>query len=360
MTTDQYSDAIPLLHQLVRINTTEDDYWVSMTAAYQQLGREQEAFATFQFRYLMDMLDCGEDGDDIITLGDLYMYHDVPYKAAQIFEEGLNSGCISGTSENWEKLGNAYFAAREWNRSRQALTRAANLAADGQLYYRIAGTWIQDENWSQARRYLELAIGRGGLDDTGQAHLLRGHACHELDDLDCAEEAFGRAAGYTRWAEDANTWLAVLENRRAFDAAQAAEREAYQEEAAIIREQQAEAANLAEAAQGLAQEAFENARLALSVSASERATLLETAANTLEQAREADDLARAGDFLSPDDVRERVRNIASESRQRGERAYAEELEEATEELLGRRETALSESDRLLREAEDLVFQGRQL
>lgn len=356
MSQEQFSEAIPLLHQLVAIDTTEDDYWQSLAGAYQQLGREREAFAVFQFRYMMGFLDCG---DDFVTLSELYMYHDIPYKAGQILEDGLGSGCIEPTGENWEKLGNAWFAAREWNRSREALTRAANLSPDGQLYYRIAGTYIQDENWPQARRFLERALNRGGLDDAGQAWLLLGHACNETEDMECARRAFEQATNYTRWREDAQTWLRVLDNQAEAERVRLERLGEYQEEAAAIRRQQGEAAVLAETAFGLAQEAYENARLANRVSAEERAGLLETTEATLDEARTADDEAR-GDFMSPSDVRERVREISSFARSQGLRSYAEELETESEDLLERRETALRESDRLLREAEDLLYQARQL
>jgi hypothetical protein len=151
-----------------------------------------------------------------------------------------------------------------------------------------------------------------------------------------------------------------MENRRAAREAELAQQEAYTARAQEIIDTGQLAAQLAEEAFGLAQEAYEQARLALRVSESERAGIIETARASLEEAREADDAARDPNFGSEADVREEVRNIGTSAREDGNSALAENLEDESERFLARRTTALTESDRLIREAEEALFEAQQL
>lgn len=354
---DEWSNALPLLQQLVGLAPDKDQYWVSLAGVYQQLDREDEAFAVYQFRYLMGFFTRSAE---YVTLADLFMYHEVPYKAGQILERELAAGNVEANATNWEKLGNAWFAAREFERSRAALTRAANLSPDGQISYRIAGTHIQEEDWNQARRWLERALNQGGLDDPGQGWLLLGHARNEVNDYEGAVAAFQRAQAYADWREDATTWLTVMENRRLAREAEREHQEAYTAEAADIVETGEHAAQLAEAAAGLAREAYEQARLARQVSDSERPGIMESARASIDEAREADDAARNPDFGTEADVRERVRRIGTSAREDDNTALAVNLEEQSERFLERRITALTESDRLIRQAEEELFEAQQM
>jgi len=357
LTLDDWSNALPYCQILVGLAPEKDQYWEQLAGIYQQLDREEEAFAVYQFRYMMGFL---ETSREFVILADLFMYNDVPFKAGQILERELDAGNVEANAANWEKLGNAWFSAREFERSRAALTRAANLAPDGQISYRIAGTYIQEENWSQARRWLERALNQGSLDDTGQGWLLLGHARNETDDYEGAVAAFERAQNYSDWRDDASTWLTVMENRRLANEAERAQQEAYTAEAQDIIDRGERAAQLAEAAAGLAQEAYEQGRLALQVSASERPGILETARASLVEAREADDAARDPIFGTEADVRERVREIGTSAREDGNNALAENLEDQSNRFLERRITSLTQSDQLIREAEEAMFEAEDL
>ncbi len=357
LTEEEWTNALPLLLRLLQNDPTEDNDWQALSGVYSQLGRDREAFAVYQFRYIMGFLDTNRE---LTNLADLYSYYDVPYKAAEIMERHLESGEIDRTAENWQRLGNAFFAARHFEQSRAALTRAANLAPNGALDYRIAGTYMQEENWPQALRFLQRAVNRGGLERPGLALIYLGNAYYYTDDLENAQTSFERARNYADTVDMANRWLEVLENRRRAEELEALNREEYEADAASLREEGLTTAILAETARGLAQEAYENLNLVLQVSESERATLLESARATLDEARAADTAARDPEFRSVANVREVMRRVGSEARADGRGEFAQNLEEEMERLIARRENALADSDTMLREAEDLYFQARQL
>jgi hypothetical protein len=148
---------------------------------------------------------------------------------------------------------------------------------------------------------------------------------------------------------------------------QAAAREAHQQRvsgytarAQEIIDTGQHAAQLAETAAGLAQEAAEQARLATQVSDEERPNLIQTAQQSLADAREADDAARDPNFGTEASVREEVRNIGTMAREDGNSALAENLEEQSDDFINRRTEALTESDRLIREAEESLYEAQQM
>lgn len=357
LTEEEWTNALPLVQRLLANDPTRDTDWQSLSGIYSQLGRDREAFAVYQFRYIMGFMDTSRE---IVNLADLFMYYDVPYKAAELMERHLDDGSVERTAENWQRLGNAFFAARHFEQSRAALTRAANIAPDGTLDYRIAGTYMQEEDWPQALRFLRRAVNRGGLDRPGLALIYLGNAYYYTDDLDSAEESFERALSYSESEDNATRWLEVLANRRRAEELEAENREEYEADAASLVDEGTTTAVLAETARGLAREAYENMQLVLQVSDEERPSLLASARATLDEAREADAAARDPEFRSVSDVREVMRRVGSEARADGRGEFAQNLEEEMERLIERRENSLADSDNLLREAEDLLFQARQL
>lgn len=357
LTEEQWSNALPLVLRLLSNDPTRDSDWQSLSGIYSQLDRDREAFAVYQFRYIMGFM---ETNRELVNLADLYMFYGVPYKAAEILERHLDDGTIERTAENWRRLGNAYFAARHFEQSRAALTRAANLSPDGMLDYRIAGTYMQEEDWPQALRFLQRAVNRGGLERPGLALIYLGNAYYYTDDLDNAETSFERALNYTEAEDNAARWLEVLANRRRAEELEAQNREAYEADADSLRDEGTTVAVLAQTARGLAREAYENMQLVLEVSDEERPSLLASARATLDEARAADAAARDPEFRSVSEVREVMRRVGSEARADGRGEFAQNLEDEMERLIEIRENSLADSDNLLREAEDLLFQARQL
>ena len=68
-----------------------------------------------------DML---EKHDELLRIAQLYLFYEVPYKAALILEKELESGRIKDEEKNWEQLANAWLSAREWKKAIPPLKKA--------------------------------------------------------------------------------------------------------------------------------------------------------------------------------------------------------------------------------------------
>jgi tetratricopeptide (TPR) repeat protein len=135
----------------------------------------------------------------------------VPYRAALIFEKEMAENRFQEDAEALELLSIAWVLAREPARAMQPLSRAAELAATGNLYLQLAQIHVLDEEWEKAVAVLRKALAKGGLTEPGQAQLLLGIAYYNEHQLTEARSWFARAqqSGATR--KQAETWLQYVE-----------------------------------------------------------------------------------------------------------------------------------------------------
>ena len=54
--------------------------------------------------------------------------------------------------------------SREWKKARPPLLKAASKAKHGKLYAQLGQSYIQDEDWKNAEKYLVKAVEKGKLE----------------------------------------------------------------------------------------------------------------------------------------------------------------------------------------------------
>jgi tetratricopeptide (TPR) repeat protein len=143
---------------------------------------------------------------ELIRLAQGYLFHEVPYEAAKVLEEGIEAGQIEANAKNLQSLGDAWLHARELDKAIGPLKRSAAKSGDGNLYIRIAQVHLERGENAEAVTALKKGIAKGGLDDPGNAYLLVGIA-HVTDKrFGPAREAFAKAAGYEKNRAAAAQW----------------------------------------------------------------------------------------------------------------------------------------------------------
>ncbi len=146
-------------------------------------------------------------------MADLYLLHENPYRAARILEKEMNAGNVKAIQKNLEKLGNMYFLAREYDKARRYLTRAANLSGKGELDFRIGQTYFEDENWDMAETHFRRALNKGGLKQPCQARVLLGHTLNNKENPEAAIEQFRLASNADACRTEALQWVQYLETQ---------------------------------------------------------------------------------------------------------------------------------------------------
>ena len=139
-----------------------------------------------------------------------YLQLGLPYKAAELLDEGLTSQAVANTETHRELLVTCWLHAKEYQRALDVLEQEAQTASSGKAHIRRAELLAEMERWPEAAAAIAAGVARGELADAGKAYMLLGIAEYRSDKLDESQEAFTKAAGYQPVARQARQWLTFI------------------------------------------------------------------------------------------------------------------------------------------------------
>ena len=209
---ERYKDARPVLEDAVERWPGVKAFWQQLTVIYYEADDEKLAFVSQRAMHIQGMLTSSKE---LSGVAQLYLYHDVPIKAAEILQSGMDDGSIEKTEKNYELLAQSYMHSREWAKSIAPLTKAAEKSDKGKFYEQLAQSYLQDEEWKKAEAALVKALNKGGLDDEPNSWLLLGIARTRIEKYDAAIKAFRKAGDDDDIAKDAFRWIRSIERRLA-------------------------------------------------------------------------------------------------------------------------------------------------
>jgi tetratricopeptide (TPR) repeat protein len=205
LTKQDYAAAKPVLHQMIALYPNSGkDYWLQLSALHGVTGDDAGALGVLELAYRKGIL---REDRDLRRLLQLMLVRGMPYRAAQLFEKELAEKRLEDDAEALELLSISWILAREPSNALQPLSRAAELAATGELYVHLAQIHLLEEEWEEAVTALRKALAKGGLADPGTAQLMLGIAYYNERQLKEARTWFAQAqrSGATRG--QAEIWL---------------------------------------------------------------------------------------------------------------------------------------------------------
>ena len=205
---ENWQQAVPLLNRLINIAPDKKTYWQQLSYVYGQLGQYPQALAVMQLAYNAGLLD---SDSDIRRLADLLLFNDVPYRCGEILDQAMAKNAVKGDLKLYEKQANCWIAAREFKRAVTPLTRAAEMAGNGDLYVRLGEVQVQRSDWGGAADALSKGLRKGGLKDTGNAQLMLGIALYNQKKLDQAAEWFNKAKSSEKSRKTAEGYLQLMQ-----------------------------------------------------------------------------------------------------------------------------------------------------
>lgn len=205
---EKYNETSEVLRQIVELYPDER-HLINLAAIYGLMGER-----TRQLSLIEALLDDGRisEARHVLMLISLFMAEGLPYKAANLMEEALETGQVARDQRNLEQLSQSWFLAGYLPRSLPPLAEAAEMADDGNLYMRLAQLHMDAYQFKQAEAAARLAIEKGGLRSEGYAWLLRGMAMAHQQQLDAARARFEEAARFDDSEQYATQWIAFVEN----------------------------------------------------------------------------------------------------------------------------------------------------
>ena len=207
---ENYPKVIEILEILVKEHPKKE-YWVQLSGMYGEMGEQRKQLFAYEAAFMQGYL---ESNSELVTMAQLYMQDNVPYKGATVLEKGIKEGKVEKNYKNYRLLAQAYQMAREDKKSLSPLQESAKLAEDGDLYYRLAQAYSNLDRWQDCVDALDKAFKKGDIKREDSAYVLKGMAYFNMDDLPEAQKAFEQARKDERSRRTADQWLSYISSER--------------------------------------------------------------------------------------------------------------------------------------------------
>ncbi len=191
-------------------------YWIQLAGMYGELGLEEKQLAIME---IAEQKGFVMTGSDMFNLAQLYYYHQMPYKAALLMNEAIESGKLAEDERNLTFLAQSWNYAKESDKAIPVMLAAAKLAETGELYAQLGQMYLNTEQWELAIQATQQALEKGGLRNEGMAHLVVGMARFNGGDYNEAMNELAKAQQFDASRGMATQWLKFVEGeKRQFDA----------------------------------------------------------------------------------------------------------------------------------------------
>jgi tetratricopeptide (TPR) repeat protein len=184
-------------------------YWFSLAGAYTELGEEQNLIAAYDAANTQGLL---EKESELVTMAQLYMQHEVPYKAAVLMDSEMEKGRITKSAKNYRLLSQAWTLAAEDEEAIPALQQAARLSDEGELNLRLGNAHLNLGQYGECVKAIEDGLKKGGIKSPDNAQISLGMCLYNQKKYRAAIAAFREASKTSRSRKISRQWINVIES----------------------------------------------------------------------------------------------------------------------------------------------------
>lgn len=205
---ENYRKVREILETLV-VTWPKKEYWTQLSGVYFELKDEPKQLAAYEAAFEQGFLTSSAE---LVQMAQLFMSANVPYKGGKVLEQGLADGKIERNVRNLRLLSQAWQMAQEDRKAILPLVEAAGISDDGELYARLAASYLNLNQYGDCIDASNKAVDKGGLSDIGNVWLVLGMCHFERKSYGSAKTAFRNAAKYDKNARTARSWLSYVES----------------------------------------------------------------------------------------------------------------------------------------------------
>jgi tetratricopeptide (TPR) repeat protein len=197
------------IQKILLVNWPKKRYWISLAGAFTELGQDGGLLTAYDAAHTQGML---EKESELVTMAQLYMSNEVPYKAATLLESEMESGRVSKNAKNYRLLSQALQLSMEDKRAIPALKEAARLSDDGELNLRLGNSHLNLSQYSECVAAVQEGIKKGGIKSPDNAQISLGMCLYNEKKYRDAIRAFTKAGKVQRSAKVSKQWIRVIES----------------------------------------------------------------------------------------------------------------------------------------------------
>jgi len=182
-------------------------YWKSLAGAFTELGEDDKLIYAYDAAFTQGML---ETESEFFTMAQLFLQAEVPYKAARLLEEKMQSGIMNKTEKNYRLLSQAWTLSMEDEKSIPALKAAAGLADHGELDARLANAYLNVGQYGNCVISAKTSIRKGNLKSPDHIQISLGMCLYNQQKYTASKAAFKTAADAPRSRRTSQQWIRVI------------------------------------------------------------------------------------------------------------------------------------------------------
>ena len=206
---EKFDEAINVGQFLVFVNPEKKSYWKQLSGVYYGSESEELSLAGLELAYENDVLDKEKD---YIDLARYFMYKELPIKAIDVLNDGINIKKVKKNRKNYEFLADAYFLAKDRVKGIDALINAEAIEKDADLSYKIARFAFENEDWSKAITYFSQAKKQGYKKYPGRLELLLGISYFEISNYEDALAYLNESLEFDSSKSAAEGWINYIKD----------------------------------------------------------------------------------------------------------------------------------------------------
>lgn len=186
-------------------------YWLQLGAVYSELGDERNFLAAYEAAFVQGLL---ESESELITYAQLLLQQEVPFKAAQVLDNGMQAGVIKKTAKNYRLLSQAWSLSQEDQKAIEPLTQAARLSDDGELFVRLAVNYLNLDRFDDCVEAGRSGLTKGGVKKPMDARMTIGQCLYNQERFQGARREFLQVSrnGSEKDKRIAQQWIRVIDS----------------------------------------------------------------------------------------------------------------------------------------------------
>lgn len=197
------------IQKILLANWPKKRYWFSLAGAYTELEEDSNLFAAYDASQTQGLL---EKESEFVTMAQLLLSNEVPYKAGKLLETEMEKGTVSRNAKNYRLLSQAWQVAQEDEKSIPALKEAARLSNEGELNLRLGNAHLNLGQYSECVSAVQNGLKKGGIKSPDNAHISLGMCLYNQQKYRASKNAFREARKTRRSRKLSNQWINVIDN----------------------------------------------------------------------------------------------------------------------------------------------------
>ena len=192
--------------------------WMTLAGAYGETNQPEKQLWTLEAAHVGGYLD---RESDFYTYAGLLLQSEIPNRASKYFAQSMKAEQVERTVKNLRLLGQAYHIGRDVDEAIPVLEEAGKLAEDGETFGRLAGLYLQRDEYEKCRDAAQQALDKGGLRRPLSAKMTKGNCLFNLHKYSEASKVFREVGREARKSKDTRTeallasdWLKYIDNER--------------------------------------------------------------------------------------------------------------------------------------------------